>query len=319
MNDLDRAILATYQTARACSDDRFIDTTLEALGRYVPFDSARWATATVTPTGVVFHTPHLIHEVPDWDNRYDEVRSMDVPAKYVLDHLGTTANFHFRTILKDPGHSALLDYTKKVRHANALITAHKDLTTGHVLNIALFGANSDRQYSDHERRFVEILYPHLMEAWAVNQSLQLCRYRSRNWSVAICIPPGIITLCEPAFTDVLRAEWCTGHNRYVLPEVLMKELQSGAQSYRGQHVVFRFERRTEFALVRARLATSVDLLTEREREVAHCVASGLTHKEVARRMGIAPATVRNHLQAIHRRVGARNNAELATLLQRAEV
>ncbi|MGF6289656.1 response regulator transcription factor [Paraburkholderia youngii] len=319
MNDLDRAILETYRAARACSDDRFIDTAFEVLRRNVPFDSARWATASATPSGVVFHEPHLVNEVPDWDNRYGEIRSKDIAAQFVVAHPGTTGNFHFPTALKGAENAAFLDYTRKVKHANALITAHKDLTTGHTLTIGLFGAQSDRQYSEEQRQFVQALYPHLMEAWAVNQSLQLERHRSRNWSVAMCIPPGVITLCEPAFFDLLRAEWTGAYSDYVLPSALVDLLSSASNGYRGRRTVFRFERCEKFALVRGRLATSVDLLTEREIEVARCVASGLTHKEVARRQGIAPATVRNHLQAIHRRVGARNNAELAALLQRDDV
>ncbi|KXU85046.1 hypothetical protein CI15_22455 [Paraburkholderia monticola] len=316
MSDLDRAILETYRVARACSGDRFIDTAFDVLGKYVPFDSARWATASATPAGVVFHAPHLVNEVPDWDNRYGEIRSKDTAARFMLTHPGTTGNFHSLTSLTGPDNAALLDYTRKVKHANALITAHKDFTTGYTLTIGLFAAHVDRQYSEQERQFVEFLYPHLMEAWAVNQSLQIERYRSRIWSVAMCLPPGLITLCEPAFFDLLRAEWPGGHGGHVLPPVLIELLGSGADGHRGRHAVFRFERHPKFAFVRARLATSVDLLTEREREVAECVASGLTHKEVARRMSIAPATVRNHLQAIHRRIGARNNAELVALLQR---
>nr|WP_158651774.1 LuxR C-terminal-related transcriptional regulator [Marinobacterium profundum] len=47
------------------------------------------------------------------------------------------------------------------------------------------------------------------------------------------------------------------------------------------------------------------------------MARGLSHKEVARALGIAPATARNHIQAIHERLRVRNSAELVEQLQLA--
>lgn len=70
-----------------------------------------------------------------------------------------------------------------------------------------------------------------------------------------------------------------------------------------------------FLKVRAREA--LDSLTHREREIAELVAAGLTHKEVAKTLKISPATVNNHLRAIHDRMGVHNNAELAAQLRLA--
>lgn len=55
-------------------------------------------------------------------------------------------------------------------------------------------------------------------------------------------------------------------------------------------------------------------LTHRERQVVDHIASGLTHKEIARELGISPATVRNHTQAVLTKLGARNKAALINLV-----
>ncbi len=57
------------------------------------------------------------------------------------------------------------------------------------------------------------------------------------------------------------------------------------------------------------------LLSPRERQVLTLVASGLTDRQVARRLDLAPATVSKHLARVYRRTGAANRAAAAQLLQ----
>jgi len=55
-------------------------------------------------------------------------------------------------------------------------------------------------------------------------------------------------------------------------------------------------------------------LTLREHEIVDHIANGLTYKEIARELGISPATVRNHTQAVLTKLGARNKAALIKLV-----
>ncbi|MHB1005816.1 MAG: response regulator transcription factor [Chloroflexota bacterium] len=55
-------------------------------------------------------------------------------------------------------------------------------------------------------------------------------------------------------------------------------------------------------------------LSTREREVARLIGHGLTNKEVARLMRIAPVTVRNHLSNAMSKLGARSRAEVAAMV-----
>lgn len=57
-------------------------------------------------------------------------------------------------------------------------------------------------------------------------------------------------------------------------------------------------------------------LSAREREVAHLAACGLGDKEIARRLGISPTTVRTHIDHAYRKLGVNNRVTLARCLAR---
>jgi len=53
------------------------------------------------------------------------------------------------------------------------------------------------------------------------------------------------------------------------------------------------------------------ILTAREREVLRSVSDGLTHKEIARLLGLSKTTVDTYVQRIRQKLGVGNKAELA--------
>jgi len=75
-------------------------------------------------------------------------------------------------------------------------------------------------------------------------------------------------------------------------------------------VVARVLERIE-ALSRARPASPEPIaeLTERQQEVLELVAAGLTNKEIAGRLGLAAATVKNHVHSILRKLRATRRAD----------
>lgn len=63
-----------------------------------------------------------------------------------------------------------------------------------------------------------------------------------------------------------------------------------------------------------RQMSPADRLTSRERQIADEIANGFTHKEIARMLGLSPATVRNHTQTILMKLDVRSKASLSKLL-----
>ena len=62
-------------------------------------------------------------------------------------------------------------------------------------------------------------------------------------------------------------------------------------------------------------------ITQREKTIAHRYASGETYKEIASALFISPATVRNHMANVYRKLGVKNKPELLFALncQQAEL
>lgn len=59
-------------------------------------------------------------------------------------------------------------------------------------------------------------------------------------------------------------------------------------------------------------------MTERQREIAACVARGLSNKQIGRQLGISPTTVKTHLHNIFERVGVGGRTLLALRAMDAE-
>ena len=59
-----------------------------------------------------------------------------------------------------------------------------------------------------------------------------------------------------------------------------------------------------------------DALTPREREVAACVASGLPNREIAARLWLTTATVKDHVHRILTKTGLPNRTAIAAVWQR---
>jgi LuxR family transcriptional regulator of spore coat protein len=51
-------------------------------------------------------------------------------------------------------------------------------------------------------------------------------------------------------------------------------------------------------------------LSEREREVLQCIAAGLSSKQCAQQLGIAPRTVERHVENLRNKLNARNKPHL---------
>jgi DNA-binding NarL/FixJ family response regulator len=60
-------------------------------------------------------------------------------------------------------------------------------------------------------------------------------------------------------------------------------------------------------------ASSVNRLSQRERQIAFLVARGLKNRDIAQQLAISENTVKRHMQSIFGKTGARDRLELAVL------
>ena len=107
-----------------------------------------------------------------------------------------------------------------------------------------------------------------------------------------------------------------------LPEPLMAALErAGSRGFSGEQIQLDMEISGGMLILRARILpiqerhiSPVDLLSPRELRAAKLFGEGLSYKEIAREMDVAPATTRNFLQRAYRKLGIQNKTELTMLL-----
>jgi len=75
------------------------------------------------------------------------------------------------------------------------------------------------------------------------------------------------------------------------------------------HLALIRQRHVRLANAGLETPAAVALLSPREREILRLVASGLTNREIASGLFIAPGTVRKHLDNIYAKLGVRSRAQ----------
>jgi len=113
---------------------------------------------------------------------------------------------------------------------------------------------------------------------------------------------------------VLEALRC-GANGYVLKDAGATELVGAVRDVANEkrYLSPELAERAIDAYVRQTQETTLDryeTLTDREREVLHSAAEGLTNTEVAARLSLSPRTIENHRVNMMRKLGLHNQTEL---------
>lgn len=307
--------LELHRAERRKSPDAFVAWAFEALGRILRFDAGLWVTGLVgDDRHLVPHTHHLHGQ----------------PPQAMVDALqGGLRDLLLDESMRRPGESMTADIARRAAPealgplrrcgiAQALATSTVAPLTGLCTGFAVWRADPADPFSEEQRLFMQAIFPHLIEARTQNRLLHLVRaVASRTagaWWSAVTDRQGLLHHADDAFTRLLREEWpaWTGPR---LPAPLEEAVRKGsAQRYSGQRLVCKFDAQDDFTLVQVRRGAAVDRLTPREREIAAYTAQGLTHKEIARLLEVAPTTVRTHLIASCRRLGVKNKAQMAVLV-----
>jgi DNA-binding CsgD family transcriptional regulator len=155
---------------------------------------------------------------------------------------------------------------------------------------------------------------HISRAIGQHRAALLDRYdpEAGQRACALVDERGRLQAADRRFLALLRQEW-PGFAGGRLPPALELSLGCGLP-YRGRHVEFQAQARGRFQVCVAMPVRSLLALTPGENAVARRFASGLSHKEVARALGVSPNTVRAQLTAVYAKLGVHDKAALAQRL-----
>ena len=285
--------------------------------RHVPFDSAMWGTGGLRPQ-VAIDSVTLFRQPAEMMARYRR-RWMrgDVMAQAVLGDVGRTVNLvdlmPRETFLRSPLYR---QFGRRFGICHVLSTASAEPRAGLVTFMSWWRDGHGHPFSEAERQFKQFLVPHLVLANRMNTFQHLRQALSDRGApdtagaYAIATAGGVLTEAEAEFTALLQRanpDW-TGP---VLPPAFKKPLRGrgdGECAALGLHL--RLTRAGEQVVLRLREPLPVDRLSPAERRIAEQLAGGLTHRQIATQLALAPSTVRNHLHAIYRKLGVANRVQM---------
>jgi DNA-binding CsgD family transcriptional regulator len=219
--------------------------------------------------------------------------------------------------LAAPSLRALREHLERfgIRHALGVALPQPDAKLATAIIIV---RRRDDAFSEAERLAMERIGPHLAEAMMINRVVGLGQTPASDGRAeparAWMNQDGQITQSTPSFArafdgagydiaPMIRREWL---DRLRRAEWIIFE--DGRQILESQPLESGW-------LLRIRAVRPADFLTRREREVIGHYADGRNHKEIAKAIGLSPATVRNHLQNAYRKLGVGNRIDLLRALR----
>ncbi|MYM66349.1 hypothetical protein GTP45_05800 [Pseudoduganella sp. FT55W] len=309
-------LLALYRGARTMPTTDFPEFALGLLKGVIRFEKARSTTVELQGEGAVVRAI-LLHNEPDgMVLDWAEVMRQDKVFHGVRDNLGRTMNYHANSLFAGPDTALMRDYANRYQHRNGVVLMERDPLTGLHDSLALYRVGDADHFSATEQRAMQLLAPHVQEALHINQQTQ--QDAQPHGDLAIAHFDGAVQFCGPAFHALAQLEW-PDWRALRLPAELLDALARPGGSYNGRHLLVSCTARERWLYLRARKHFKFAQLSPRELEVARCYAGGLSSKEVAQRLGLAPATVRNFLQKVYQKLEISDKAQLATAITASAV
>ena len=137
-----------------------------------------------------------------------------------------------------------------------------------------------------------------------------------EWACAIADPLGTIHFAGPDFLEFAKEDDLISDGR-MHTEAIEGLLQF--KRFMNGRVVIVARQRAGFLFLKARAIRETDRLTLREMEVAQLAGQAMSHKEIAKRLELSPATVRTHIQRIHAKLETHSVVQIANLKKGREI
>lgn len=312
-------LLELHRDARRPAVADFPRWAFEIVKPAVAFDSAFWGSGCALDGEIIPHA-FWFHNLPrDAMQTWAEIKHLDTIAPILATQLGRVLNLSHSQLQSE--HKAYFEALfRPLQIVQILCTYAFNPATGIYDAISLYRSDPKRCFTEEERLALECLVPNLIEARRANY----LNHAASSDMEATAVPrymaaadtKGILYATEDGFARLLAEEW-PGWRGPRLPAALIPGLVT-PRRHLGTAIAVDFRPVLDVTLLYARHRTDLDKLSDRQIEIGRAFCSGQSHKEIARDLNLAPATVRNHLSAIYKTLAIGSKAELATLLAHHE-
>ena len=276
------------------------------------FDAAWYGWATLRQEGVEVYANTTFNLPENFYRNWLRMADQDLLAQSMIENPGNVATYDRKQRRQTDGMADLSDNYGLRRMATAMNGRYGDFANFYISSYRT--GKTARNFNEEERDFLQCAVNHLSSAMKLSTS-EPGRTAVPGSVTILVSKDGIGLLCLDALREQFGDVWprWTGDN---LPEQLACLIsQPGTHLLPERDLVVSIETTPNFIDMDLRRLTlrrlnRFDLLTRREREVARALAGGKSAKEVARHLGLAPATVRNQTQAIYQKLQIDNRAAL---------
>jgi len=183
--------------------------------------------------------------------------------------------------------------------------------------LSIYRRAADAPFSAADVETMETLIPHLAAAMRINRAMRLLLRGKESASYvrrAICDTYGVLHRSDREFAESVKLEWPDWNGPF-LPDALCRHLEARPeQPFLGSELCIRISPVAGLFVIELQPRSPLDRLGARELETIQHFANGASYKEVARRMNLAPATVRHHLRSAYRKLGVHDKAQMSRLI-----
>ena len=276
-------------------------------------------TVELAGTTAITRFAHLQNEPTDIILDWESVNRQDKLMHAAASNLGRAYSIHSDTFFAGSEYKEMREYTRRYRHANSLLIADSTAKPDYRNAISLYHADQDSHFSAHHRKLMEQLFPHMVEALTHNRLLSLRQTGISDAATeedtgAIARADGQLCYAGSSFNRLLQEEW-SDWKGVKLPKTLLGALgRGGTARLLGERATVLAACVGDLIYLRAFPRSRMTRLSPRELAIAKLYGRGLSHKDVATQLEIAPTTARNVIQKIFAKLEISSKAELAGLL-----
>lgn len=294
---------------------------LTQLAQIIDFDGALWGTGHLGSEG--FHSVDVLGVDEDYPTALAQTRQINPIYGALKSQPGQAISM--QQVFDDDGfyQSALYQsFFSRFGVERILGIMLPDENTGIFTLISLYRFERERPFSTQDGKLLTSMAFHMMNGASHAYFLHLRHTQysqptpnapAENFQQAhaICDRHGIFFEVQPRFTALLQ-QYFPDKNNQCLP-FSIDEAQSEQPLAAGQ-LQAQVEPLSDLYCISIWESRPIDCLSERERDVVNTIVHGLTFKEAAKRLGVAPSTVSNHLYNVYRKLNISSRTELAQLL-----
>ena len=313
-----RHLAPLLASARNEDSETFVRRAWEWLGHHLRFDGGSVITSFADRESYVDVRTHGIADFSALMASYEPVRHLHGMGPQLMAQVGRSMVF----AANDPEN--LLESRRALREHllrfglefNVALAISGDRSEW-VTVIILHRASPEAAFTPNEREVLEGLGPLLAELLAQNRMLNLFgdpRTGVAALAAAVVDSEGKFVQTTPAF---VRAYWGNSPpTTPYLPSTALSALRSGEiwLTKNGAQALEAHPDVSRNLLLRLRATCSADRLSAREREIARLFADGQSYVAIARRLKVAPSTVRNHIANCYQKLNVSNRVSLRDAL-----